>query len=487
MKRKLLVLPFLLVVAVSPLARGESAEAWTSAIRLDLRPSPRAASIGEAETLVFGDHWAGLDGDAVRIRLDGAEFATGTGEGTVVWTPSGSGFFTFEHTTLSGGAAVGDPLTASFYVGSLVPQNLRASDGTSPDHVLVEWNAIAGTGYELFRATTNEFAYAVSIGTTNEPAWLDTTAKPGETYWYWVRSIAGTLVSEPSASDDGWRAPRDPVPVVAEGWSGPYDGTEHGISVTGSAPGFAVRYGTSPTGPFAADAPAWRDAGGPHEVWFVASAPYFVPVTNSATVTITPRPLTVTADPKTKVFGTADPALTCTAEGLVSGETLTGALSREAGEAVGAYAIGQGTLSASANYGLSFTGGTFTITKATLPGGGEEPGDGAVPEGGLSRFDTTAMFDGQGHTIDTNALVAAFEAAMGAGCEVAYAAGADGAAPPVPATWSGTAPAFTNVCAETVWYRVTNPNYEDFVHAARATVTNRPATVTVTGHSAAFA
>ncbi|MBC8645286.1 MBG-2 domain-containing protein [Flavobacterium lindanitolerans] len=43
---------------------------------------------------------------------------------------------------------------------------------------------------------------------------------------------------------------------------------------------------------------------------------------------------------------------------------LTGTLSRAAGEAVGLYAISQGTLDAE-NYTISFTGADFTITAAT--------------------------------------------------------------------------------------------------------------------------
>lgn len=81
--------------------------------------------------------------------------------------------------------------------------------------------------------------------------------------------------------------------------------------------------------------------------------------------------LTVSADNKSKARDEADPALTYSAvSGLASGDTLsavlTGSLTREAGEDVGTYAITQGTLAiAGSNYELTFTPGTFTITKAT--------------------------------------------------------------------------------------------------------------------------
>ena len=74
--------------------------------------------------------------------------------------------------------------------------------------------------------------------------------------------------------------------------------------------------------------------------------------------------MTVTADAKAKIYGDEDPTLTYTAEGLLGGDTLTGALtgalSREEGENVGSYAITLGTLSAD-NYTISFEGADFTI------------------------------------------------------------------------------------------------------------------------------
>jgi filamentous hemagglutinin family protein len=88
-----------------------------------------------------------------------------------------------------------------------------------------------------------------------------------------------------------------------------------------------------------------------------------------AQFTITPAPLTVTADSLTRLYGDPDPILGFAVAGLVAGDTvstaLTGALARAAGETVGLYAIGQGTLTAQ-NYDISFVGGTLTITPAPL-------------------------------------------------------------------------------------------------------------------------
>jgi hypothetical protein len=76
---------------------------------------------------------------------------------------------------------------------------------------------------------------------------------------------------------------------------------------------------------------------------------------------ITPAPLAVTADEQVKILGNFDPTLTYTTNGLVIGDVLSGALSRDPGEGVGTYAITQGSL-ANSNYNISFNSADLTIT-----------------------------------------------------------------------------------------------------------------------------
>ncbi|MFO0968637.1 MAG: Ig-like domain repeat protein [Gemmataceae bacterium] len=87
----------------------------------------------------------------------------------------------------------------------------------------------------------------------------------------------------------------------------------------------------------------------------------------SGTLTVNQRAVTVTADAKTKLYGAVDPVLTyhITSGSLAMGDGFSGALTRQAGEALGSYAILQGTLALSANYALQYVGATFTITGAT--------------------------------------------------------------------------------------------------------------------------
>lgn len=98
----------------------------------------------------------------------------------------------------------------------------------------------------------------------------------------------------------------------------------------------------------------------------VGPHPNFDVTVTAGTLSVTPRLITVAADAKTKVAGTADPALTyrITSGSLYAATDLTGSLARGAGEAVGVYPITQGSLTGSGNYAITFIGANFTITAA---------------------------------------------------------------------------------------------------------------------------
>lgn len=86
-------------------------------------------------------------------------------------------------------------------------------------------------------------------------------------------------------------------------------------------------------------------------------------------LTITPRPLSLTADNLSKLLGQPDPLLTftLTGDGLVNGDQLSGGLVRDPGEAIDSFAIRQGTLSAGSNYAITFAGGLLTINAPPIP------------------------------------------------------------------------------------------------------------------------
>ena len=85
----------------------------------------------------------------------------------------------------------------------------------------------------------------------------------------------------------------------------------------------------------------------------------------NGTLTVTPAPLTITANNPTKVYGQANPALTGTISGLVNGDTdiATYTTTATASSGVGTYAITP-SLSDS-NYNITFNNGTLTVTPAT--------------------------------------------------------------------------------------------------------------------------
>jgi hypothetical protein len=93
---------------------------------------------------------------------------------------------------------------------------------------------------------------------------------------------------------------------------------------------------------------------------------YFAAAPVEQELIISTKEITVTINAITKVYGTADPAITYSVQGLLEGDHLTGEPVREEGKNVGEYTIHQGTLSAGSNYSIEFTAAKLGITKAAL-------------------------------------------------------------------------------------------------------------------------
>ena len=294
--------------------------------------------------------------------------------------------------------------------------------------------------------------------------------------------------------------------VTVAGFTGKYDGAAHGVGVMvkEGIEDVVFKYAVSQTGEppvlpesWSNEFPTITDVG-MMTVWCEIAAPGYITQTNSATVVISPREVTLTSASASKVYdGTAlvNGNVTVDGDGFVDGEgaifNVTGSQTN-VGESENAFTYTLNDNTKASNYNITTANGTLTVTKASVGGGtsgGEEPGAGEVPQGGVSKFDASFVYDGEGHTINTNALVAAFGSAMVGASAIEYAVG-DGAgggrgAPALP--WLETAPVYTNAGEYVVWYRVTNSNYEDFVHAAKLAITKRPVTVAVAGHTATFA
>ncbi|MHB8120798.1 MAG: beta strand repeat-containing protein [Desulfuromonadaceae bacterium] len=120
-------------------------------------------------------------------------------------------------------------------------------------------------------------------------------------------------------------------------------------------------------------------SGGPYAISqgsLAANSNYTLVGFTGSNLTITPAALMVAANPQSKVFGQNDPALTYTVAGLKNNPALgitdsaaavlSGTLTRAPGESAlgGPYRISRGSISATSNYTLGFTGNNLTITGA---------------------------------------------------------------------------------------------------------------------------
>ena len=175
----------------------------------------------------------------------------------------------------------------------------------------------------------------------------------------------------------------------------------------------------------------------------------------SVPVTIAQKALTITAEAKNKVYGTDDPALTYTSDGLVAGDEITGALARAEGNNVGTYAINQGTLTAGGNYIISYNSADLTITAAaptvTTP---------------VKAADFT--YDGTAHALVSGASVT--------NGTISYKVGTG--------EYSTTVPTATAAGSYTVYYKVDgSANYSNVAETEVGTVVISKATLTVTAYN----
>ncbi|MEG1768707.1 MAG: MBG domain-containing protein, partial [Comamonas sp.] len=98
----------------------------------------------------------------------------------------------------------------------------------------------------------------------------------------------------------------------------------------------------------------------------LANGNYLITATDGA-LSIRQRPITVTADNQTKVYGNADPALThaVTAGSMVAGDSLAGVLTRTPGENAGSYTIDAQAL-ANGNYLITAVNGALSIRQRPI-------------------------------------------------------------------------------------------------------------------------
>ena len=177
----------------------------------------------------------------------------------------------------------------------------------------------------------------------------------------------------------------------------------------------------------------------------------------TGTVTITPKPVTVTANSDSKTYGAADPEFTVTVVGTLGTDKVTYNLSREAGEGVGTYPITASGDAIQGNYNVTYHPGTLTITAATRP-----------EDRQLSVTSYEGVYDANEHTITVDNVL------DGDVVEYSYDGGE---------TWTTNLNQYKDVTETTIKVRVTNANYDPNLVELEGTVKITPKPVTVTANS----
>ena len=160
-----------------------------------------------------------------------------------------------------------------------------------------------------------------------------------------------------------------PLSVTASDYSGTYDGTAHGITVT--CEGATIKYRTTDSGEYDLTENPTYSAVGTYTVYYQVTRDYYQTVTGSNTVTISKAMLTATAADASRDYGSSNPTFTVNVTGFVNGETAATAAGYTAPTAsttatsssnVGTYAITPSGGSAT-NYDFTYVDGTLTINK----------------------------------------------------------------------------------------------------------------------------
>jgi PKD repeat protein len=235
-------------------------------------------------------------------------------------------------------------LTATFT--GLVNGDTAATFNTSPNSPPV---------FSTVPATSHAGSYAISVSGATDAD-------------YSITFAAGTLTINPA-----------PLSITANNQSMVYGGTLPTLTLfyTGLVNGdTAATFSTSPNSPpVLATAPATSHAGSYAITLFGAVDSDYTITYVLGTLTITPAPLTISADNQSMVYGGTLPTFTASYSGLVNGDTVAtfgsspntppsfGTVSGNS--AVGSYVI---TVSGAVDpdYTISFTNGTLTITPAPL-------------------------------------------------------------------------------------------------------------------------
>ena len=286
--------------------------------------------------------------------------------GWISGTPTGSGTIKFQVFVSDETSGPGSPYTGGgqwFQMNiNQAPLNITASDTSKVYGAAMPSLSLRYSGF-VNGDDSSSLTTAPAIRTTATPAspvgkYDITVSDAASTNYTITYGLPGTLTVNP--------APLTIIPVndtmtyggEVPALSARYQGFVNGDSTL--QPSQAPALSTTATSSSPAGGAYRITAGGAvdsnYAIWY-----------DTGTMVIAKAPVTVTANPETKAYGTPDPIWKYTVSGFVNGDsssTITGSPGRIPGEKVGVYPITQGTLSADSNYVIDFTGNDLTITKA---------------------------------------------------------------------------------------------------------------------------
>lgn len=313
---------------------------------------------------------AAPSGEVINLAGDAGLVLTGGGHyGIFAATPTGSQIGSFANYARRYNVA-----TASAY-DALNPGGNFAAFRLAPVLTVTVNNAtrIYGNANPAFTASFAGFQPGDGIANlSGTPEFSTAATLTSNVGTFAINAALGSLLSEQGYSftfNPGLLTitPR-PITVTANNLSRVYGNANPALSFTVGGEGLAN--GDQLVGALVTTADARTGVGlVPITQGTLAASANYVLTFVAGQLTITPRSLLVTADNLSKLIGRPDPALTfvLSGDGLVNGDQISGALAREAGEALGTYAIQQGTLSAGANYAITYVGGALTINAPPTP------------------------------------------------------------------------------------------------------------------------
>ena len=162
-------------------------------------------------------------------------------------------------------------------------------------------------------------------------------------------------------------APADELGLKATGYTGVYDANSHAVTAEVTVTdGTTIEYSTDDGETWSETAPAITNVG-TVEVLVRATNPDYETATETVTLTVTRKAVTVEGNDRSKAYGAMDPVLSAEVSGTLNGDTVEYTVRRENGETPGNYVIRVTGAAEQGNYAVTYINATFTIYGQYIP------------------------------------------------------------------------------------------------------------------------